>query len=57
MANIELKSFKIDANLEQTIENFVNGPAADFDLLSSFGPIVKPEDDHQYVVLIFKQRD
>lgn len=57
MANIELKSFEIDGDLEQNIENFVNGPAANFELLSSFGPIVKPEDGKSYVMIIFRQND
>ena len=55
MANIELKSFKVDSDLEQAIEDFVNGPAADFEIVSSFGPVVNPSDGHQYVFLIFRQ--
>ena len=39
MKDIEIARFEINTNMEQDLENLLNGKAKNFELLTSFGPV------------------
>lgn len=53
--NIEIRHFKIDGDLEENLQNVCNGPAGEFRIAGTFGPVTKPEDGLQYVFVIFEK--
>ncbi len=55
MIDIELKSFKIDGDVESEIREFVNAHATEYDIKGTFGPVKKPSDGFDYVFILFSR--